>query len=359
MEQATQTILYCTEGSSDKEYRVQIETINDQCTVNFQYGRKGQALKSGTKTSTPVPFEEAFKIYHKLIQEKISKGYIWTTQDSADKYIKPYTDRAIGNFLPQLLNEVEESEMNTLLDSADWCVQEKMDGDRRSIQVSFEGVIGLNRKGLVVDLPEKIASEIHASYQYLSPCIIDGEIIGDHFHAFDVIFFESNDFEFPLDLPFENRYHKISRVSNTPHVSLVVAEFFTYRKRGLVDCVKLAGKEGVVFKHISSVYRPGRPNSGGDWLKLKYVADASCIVLGQNLKRSVSIGLYENGHLINVGNVTIPPSHAIPVTSEIVNIRYLYAYKGGSLFQPRFLGVRTDIENIACVIDQLKFKAAA
>ena len=34
----------------------------------------------------------------------------------------------------------------------------------------------------------------------------------------------------------------------------------------------------------------------------------------------------------------------------------LYAYKDGSLFQPVFLNVRTDIDKEDCVISQLKYK---
>jgi len=38
-------------------------------------------------------------------------------------------------------------------------------------------------------------------------------------------------------------------------------------------------------------------------------------------------------------------------------VRYLYAYPGGSLYQPVYLGKRDDIDADACIIRQLKFKA--
>ena len=41
----------------------------------------------------------------------------------------------------------------------------------------------------------------------------------------------------------------------------------------------------------------------------------------------------------------------------IVEVRYLYAYRGGCVFQPVYLGVRDDIPALECQIDQLKFKA--
>jgi bifunctional non-homologous end joining protein LigD len=40
-------------------------------------------------------------------------------------------------------------------------------------------------------------------------------------------------------------------------------------------------------------------------------------------------------------------------------VRYLYATDAGILYQPTYLGERTDIEQHECVRSQLKFKPAA
>ena len=47
----------------------------------------------------------------------------------------------------------------------------------------------------------------------------------------------------------------------------------------------------------------------------------------------------------------------IPKHGDVVEIRYLYAYEGGSLFQPVYLGVRDDLDKEACKIEQLKYKS--
>lgn len=44
-----------TEGSSDKVYHAQLEAKGEGYTVNFQYGRRGGTLASGSKTPEPVP----------------------------------------------------------------------------------------------------------------------------------------------------------------------------------------------------------------------------------------------------------------------------------------------------------------
>lgn len=43
--------------------------------VEFAYGRRGTTLSQGTKTNVPVPYQQAKRIYDKLVAEKIAKGY--------------------------------------------------------------------------------------------------------------------------------------------------------------------------------------------------------------------------------------------------------------------------------------------
>ena len=62
--------------------------------------------------------------------------------------------------------------------------------------------------------------------------------------------------------------------------------------------------------------------------------------------------------LIEVGAVTIATNQAIPVVGDLIDVKYLYAFEGGSLFQPTFKGVRTDLEPTAANVKQLVFKAA-
>jgi len=42
---------------------------------------------------------------------------------------------------------------------------------------------------------------------------------------------------------------------------------------------------------------------------------------------------------------------------DVVEVHYLYALKGGSLYQPVYLGPCDDIESWECVVGQLKYKA--
>ena len=65
--------------------------------------------------------------------------------------------------------------------------------------------------------------------------------------------------------------------------------------------------------------------------------------------------------MVSCGNVTIPVGAEIPAVGDIIEVRYLYAFReSGSLFQPVYIGVRDDIdlELKDCCVNQLKWKRA-
>lgn len=117
---------------------------------------------------------------------------------------------------------------------------------------------------------------------------------------------------------------------------------------------------------------PQSPNlNRGAQLKWKFYSTASCRVSGVNQKRSVKLAVLDSGKWIeignvsarldgktwfNVGNATIPPDKSIPKEGDIIEVRYLYAFKGGALFQTTFIGPRNDVQLSECTMDQLKFK---
>jgi len=61
----------------------------DQYVVNFRYGRRGKALREGTKTQLAVPFVEAEKIFDSLVVSKINKGYQHVAQQAAPQTNSP------------------------------------------------------------------------------------------------------------------------------------------------------------------------------------------------------------------------------------------------------------------------------
>ena len=181
--------------------------------------------------------------------------------------------------------------------------------------------------------------------------------LGDYLHAFDLLFLNGVDLRIQ---PYSRRYTALLNLlaGGLPkHIKVVSCWIDSLDKASWLRGFKDDKAEGIVFKLLSAHYTAGRPNSGGSQLKHKFVATLSAVVAKLNQQRSVALRLLNHEGWQPVGNVTIPPNHEVPVIGAVVEIRYLYAYPDGSLFQPVYLGEREDVGPEECVISQLKFKA--
>ena len=73
----TQVVLVFVEGRSDKVYEVDLCEVGAEFfVVNFRYGRRGAVLRDGSKTALPVGRAEAERIFRKLVDSKLEKGYV-------------------------------------------------------------------------------------------------------------------------------------------------------------------------------------------------------------------------------------------------------------------------------------------
>jgi bifunctional non-homologous end joining protein LigD len=337
--------LYFKEGSSDKVYFATVEPKGDKFVVNFQYGRRGGSMTTGSKTSSPVGMDEAVKVWTKLVDSKLAKGYRHMTSDGPGVIPQADLPDTPTEIQCVLLNPVEEDEFERLLDDPNWAAQPKFDGVRFMLGRKDGKVYALNRKGKSVSVPTNIAVAA-LTVDTDGDFLIDGELVGELLYAFDVLELEG---KCRRELPVETRHALLSEFS---HKSICVAPLAQgIYKRYLYEALKKEGGEGVVFKKLGAKYNVGRPASGGNYLKFKFYSTASCVVSKANQKRSVSLKM---GCGTEVGNVTIPANHDVPKAGEVVEVRYLYAYKGGSLYQPTYLGVRDDVDPDH--VDSLKFK---
>lgn len=344
------TNLYFKEGSSDKVYHATLEKENDGFVVNFAYGRRGSTLKTGSKTSFPVSLEKARDIYNKIIKEKMSKGYRQMEGDSGASIpvVKDLPDTPT-EIQCVLLNPIDEEEAQSLLNDPNWGVQEKFDGVRFMLRKSGDEVIALNRKGKQVSVPNSLAKTVSKMNDFF----VDGELIGETYYVFDILEYEEKCLRNESTL---SRIEILNSIFNKSK-NIVVADLCVKNKKELFESLVEQNKEGIVFKKLDAKYNTGRPASGGNYLKHKFYATASCIVEDHNNKRSVSLCLISEEKVISVGNVTIPVNFDIPSKGDVVEIKYLYAYKGGSLYQPIYLGKRSDIDKEECVLTQLKYKS--
>lgn len=351
MEEPQSTSLYYRAGSSDKEYHVRLEPQGDGFVVNIAYGRRGSTLTTGTKTAGPVEYEAAQRLFEKVVREKQAKGY--TAGASGTPY--QHTEKAsqVSGLLPQLLNAVDEAETARLVSDRRWAMQEKKDGKRLLLRKQGKVVTGINKLGLTVGVPETV---VHTAQDLAGDFVLDGESIGGYLHAFDLLSLNGADLR---SQPYERRYVALLNLlagGMSKHIKVVSCWIDPRDKASWLLTLKRERAEGVVFKLMAAPYTPGRPNSGGPQLKHKFVATLSAVVAKVNQQRSVGLRLLNHEGWQPVGNVTIPANHKVPAVGAVVEVRFLYAYRDGSLYQPVYLGERDDIRQDECVCSQLKFK---
>ena len=140
--------LYFKEGSSDKVYHATIEKEGGGYVVNFAYGRRGGALNTGSKTSSPVTLEKAKSIFDKLVGEKTAKGYrhVEGASDGSIPVAKDLPDTPTESQCV-LLGPIDEEEAMSLIKNDDWAAQPKLDGVRFMLRKRKAEVTALNRKG--------------------------------------------------------------------------------------------------------------------------------------------------------------------------------------------------------------------
>jgi bifunctional non-homologous end joining protein LigD len=348
----TSISLHYREGASDKVYQAAIEPKDDGYIVTFAYGRRGNTLNTGTKSDVPLPLETATRVYDKLVASKVAKGYQPDGQP-ATAYQQSGDEGRDSGIRCQLLNPVEECELSRLLGDSQHCLQEKHDGRRLMVRKQGHEITGINRRGLFIALPNPIRQAVE---ELPVDVLIDGEAVGDTLHAFDLLELKNTDIR---NRPYLHRYAGLLTLLDPEHKHLRPVSTMTHPadKQAMFETFKQTGSEGVVFKDFEASFTPGRPASGGSQLKFKFVESASFIVTARNAKRSVSLGLFDGSELVGAGNVTIPPNHVVPDVGDVIDTRYLYAMrKSGSIYQPVYVGKRSDIPAGECTTDQLKFK---
>jgi bifunctional non-homologous end joining protein LigD len=342
------------EGTSDKIYRASIEAKGTGFVVNFAFGRRGSSMNVGTKTPDPVSLEVAVSIYENLVDSKLDKGYTPTDQAARpelDGKLSDIKKRDTG-LRAMLLNPITEDDAAQYLRDSNWCAQEKFDGKRIMLRKTGLDIIPANRRGQSTGFPSALSAQM---MQVQGDYVVDGELVGDRFYAFDLLENKKGDLR---TMPYKARLEALQAQFGKLSGDVIVAETaFGKAKEKLMARLRAAKKEGIVFKHVREEWNPGRPASGGCALKCKFWASCSCIVIRANTRRSVEIAL--DG--MTVGNVTIPLNHEIPSVGQVVEIRYLYVNgAGGALYQPVYLGQRDDVTVRECTVakQNLKYKGS-
>lgn len=371
-----ETILHNTEGGSDKLYRISVfqDDVDGTFSVYCESCRRGNAwVDQGIKISGATE-AQALEKAAKVQSSKTAKGYhIENISTPGERKLAPalvFHGTATPEFpapvmtenRPQLLNTIDETEAKRLLKKDGWLVQQKHDGVRQMLFRKGNGSVqASNKLGRTVPAAADVVFDI-PDFNFL----IDGELVGSTYHVFDLLELDKVDLR-PMGYAYrygilkslmEGKLPGYKQLGNTKRVLVNTWEVDSPAgsRLAVMENLKAQGAEGIVFKKADAPYKAGRPNTGGDQFKFKFVSTASFIVTRQNEQRSIALALLEGDCEIPVGNCTIPANKTVPPVGAIVEVRYLYAYQGGSIYQPVYLGERSDILREECKLGQLKYK---
>lgn len=335
-------------NGSDKVYQVQIDEAGEGLfMVRFANARRGSALKLKDKTTSPVSLEVAEKEFNKIVKQKTSASGGYTIDGNE---VKLTSSKAVHSGISlQLLNPIDEAMAHALCQDPKWAMQEKHDGERRAIVVKDNDVLGTNKRGEVTSIRAEHVEKLKDSPNV----ILDTEDLGFDFIAFDLLELNGHNLQ---SKGFLDRYKLLECYASEHNITLSAVAVSTEDKTALMQRVKERNGEGVVFKLKNAPYTANCPSSGGSQLKFKFYDEVSVIVLKQNVQRSVKIGVIDGDNIIPVGNVSIPPNAILPSAGDIIEVRYLYAYKGGSLYQPTYNKPRPTQNSSDCSISKLKYK---
>lgn len=365
----SQIALNYMDTRSDKLYIIQVQQHETSAGILYKtvgyYGRRGASLSVAEKYNG-VNLPSANAAASKMEREKRGKGYdTWsipaagipgmpagaptmgaaaTGGASSPAAVPKPAAKAIVGQLPMLAEAIDEDSLEFYLSSPDWAAQRKYDGERGLVSMRRSGFQPTNRKGELRSITQAVHDALsrflaQPDFGDERETVVDGELMGDVYIIYDVLTLRDNDVR---KQSYAERFSALEMLLDADLGMLAETAWTEEEKRAMLDRARTEAWEGIVFRNVNGSYVTGRTKV---LLKFKLWASATCRVLTVNTQRSVQLAVVDDDGLERfVGNVTIPVNHDIPEPDDLVEVRYLYLGEGGSLYQPIYLGVRTDKE---------------
>nr|WP_264176971.1 hypothetical protein [Luteolibacter ambystomatis] len=227
---------------------------------------------------------------------------------------------------------IDEAEAGELIRTPGWCAQEEFDGIRLRLRFSNGLVRAWNR----LDRPVVIPTRLMLSTLVLGlECFLDGELVGDTFHAFDLLELAGGDLRM---LPLRRR---LDRLSDLLHgrdrwsIRQVPTARLRWEKEAMFETLRGKRRKGIVFKHLGC---------GSSVRKLSFRASLTCRSVGYAGNRHLRMEGWDDHERLLRCVVRIPGGHSLPPVGSAVEVGYREIIADGELIAPVFVRTREDVE---------------
>lgn len=415
--------LSCQEGTSDKVWHAQLLKTDKGFVVMSQHGKRIYDVEDDDKSqsslqkltkpdSGPTTYDKAKELFDEKIKEKVyrkryvdyQQGHRINTGSSIynpeaasksssappaqPKLIKTVEEVLTGTgYIPQLLNQTTPGGCESMLADPLYYASPKADGIRYLLGLVEGQISASNRRGEGISVPSffeaAITELVEVSGSSPGLCL-DGEQVGNTLYVFDLLELNGEALSprvgrEQVQMPYFVRARQMERLAQLYGARLeergtakqAAIKFLPIarteaEKRKLYHDLLNSSAEGMVFTHVQSILRPGKPSSGGDRFKMKFVKEIDCIVKPTD-KRSFECFVYHNAQLVSVGYCGSGVTDTIYqelLASErrgetrVAVVRYLYAtgtiLEGGKIYQSTFLHFRSDKKPEECLAGQME-----
>jgi hypothetical protein len=306
---------WCHEGSSDKCWSAALLSNHQVVT---EWGRRG-AMTQGGDPQQSATEDEARALYERLVRGKAGTPqrpgkYTTCGFGAAPTFVPTYAGRygtvsptggagtapaltapvsaakvvSVARVLP-----LTDPEYRVAVGDPNWGVTEKVNGQRCIARVGDGTVQTYNRSG---GATLSVPSALHRLHDCRRSFVLDGERLDGSnagaYVAFDLLECDGEDYRVrscgervaamrdllaDLGIPHDVSYRLEAGTSYADRLAALLP--VTDAKEPIVEGLRAAGAEGVIFRDLHAPYTPGDCRSIRKW---KFVSDVDCVVVGAN-----------------------------------------------------------------------------
>ncbi|MGA8762076.1 MAG: hypothetical protein WB562_04220 [Candidatus Sulfotelmatobacter sp.] len=385
-------------GGGNKVYRCQLTQAETGWTVAAQWGRRNSTLTPDVKIKC-APYKVAKKLFDSIVRGKVVTGYEPNLPEVGERKTEAALISGPGSpaivFKPELLTCIGQADAKTFASNPHYLFQIKH-GNRLAIHLEHGDIFGYNKLGQRVGLDSMLRDAILrvCTAAGIESLLIDGawELTG--FYAWDMLECARPN-SVVRDLrchPYWERLRLLGTIfQNLPADLREVLHLTTTAESTDAKLALLGNRnlEGVCVKYRNAPYHHG---GTGQHKKYKFEPSASFIVgekpgtKAEEGLRCVALYIIDpeaESHSVwqpavgvsrmgtdaksdgnpqpvrFVSTVKVPEQYPLPAPGSIVEVRYLYAQRGGRIAHPVYYGkIRDDVRYADCTTAQLKFRDA-